>query len=74
MGTAAQHARQQHAGEHVRDDGQIKPWTHLAAPAGHVEGTIPLALNEKPGTWKLVARDVATGTTEAKNVKLREAR
>ncbi|OGV69921.1 MAG: hypothetical protein A3K19_02035 [Lentisphaerae bacterium RIFOXYB12_FULL_65_16] len=46
---------------------------NLAAPAGHVQGTIPLALNGKPGTWKLVARDVATGTTETKNVKLREA-
>jgi hypothetical protein len=35
---------------------------NVTAPDGTARFTIPLALNDPPGAWSLVARDVATGT------------
>ncbi|MBT3289145.1 MAG: hypothetical protein HN380_17500, partial [Victivallales bacterium] len=34
----------------------------LVAPNGKATGTIPLALNDPPGTWTIRATDRATGT------------
>ena len=34
---------------------------NLVAPAGQYAGVIPTALNEKPGRWRVVVRDVITG-------------
>jgi len=31
------------------------------APGGELDGTLPVAINETPGRWKLVVRDVASG-------------
>ena len=38
---------------------------------GEVKFTLPLALNEPEGTWRLVFRDVATGVEETVEVEVR---
>ncbi|MDD5484128.1 MAG: beta-galactosidase trimerization domain-containing protein, partial [Kiritimatiellae bacterium] len=44
-------------------DGKIVSYYsgNLAAENGRAKGVVPLALNEKPGKWKIRARDAATG-------------
>lgn len=51
--------------EVVGPDGKERPWyaKNLTTAQGTAQGTINLALSDEPGTWKIVARDVATGTT-----------
>ena len=62
------------AGDHVVHlealDPNGEPVWHYArnvlAPGGRLDLSIPLAINERPGSWRLRARDVLTGTeTEA---------
>lgn len=49
-------------------DGALRPHYagNLIAPAGEATFTIPLALNDPPGQWRLACRDVATGTRAAR--------
>jgi hypothetical protein len=46
-------------------DGALRTFysRNLDADAGRAEMTIPFALNDAPGSWRLRVRDVATGTT-----------
>ena len=43
--------------------GLAVPWysANLLAPGGKVEGGFPTALNDAPGTWRIVVTDVPTG-------------
>jgi hypothetical protein len=43
---------------------------NMDCPAGRGTITIPFALNDPPGTWRLVARDVASGTTSEVRVQV----
>jgi len=49
----------------LRPDGSEAPAyaRNLVAVKGSVEFTIPFALNDPPGRWRVVCRDVATGLT-----------
>jgi len=44
---------------------------NLACPGGQGKTDIPFALNDAPGTWRLVLRDVASGVKAEKSVELR---
>jgi Beta-galactosidase len=46
-------------------DGNVIPYygRNLPAPAGVASYRLPLAVNDKPGSWTLRARDVLTGAT-----------
>ncbi len=44
---------------------------NVECPGGKGQASIPFALNDTPGTWRLVARDVASGTTVDKTLELR---
>ena len=65
---SASPARRQ-AGDHVAairvygPEGERRPHYEfrLPLPKGGGEGTIPLALSDTVGAWRIVARDVATG-------------
>jgi len=59
-------------------DGKERPWYARnlmtdqgpAAKPGLARGTLQLALDDTPGTWKVVARDVATGVTGSASFKV----
>ncbi|MHB8996119.1 MAG: beta-galactosidase [Armatimonadota bacterium] len=40
------------------------------APGGKLDLTVPLALNDQPGTWTVKVRDVLTGTTSETKLKV----
>lgn len=42
----------------------------INCPQGMGQATIPFALNDPSGKWKVVLRDVATGTTETMEIQL----
>ncbi|MBN2309285.1 MAG: beta-galactosidase [Candidatus Hydrogenedentes bacterium] len=46
---------------------------NVDCPGGVGEGTIPFALNDAPGTWRLVFTDAATGVTERRKLRLKAA-
>ena len=45
--------------------------SRVALPGGVGEATIPLALSDLAGTWRVVARDVATGTESERTFTVR---
>ena len=54
-------------------------WCHwysqvLPGPAGQVAVTVPLALNDAPGSWRVDVRDIVTGTTASKPFRVRAAK
>jgi hypothetical protein len=53
-------------------DGKERPWyaRNLTTAQSPAQGTINLALSDEPGTWKIVARDVATGVTGSATFKV----
>ena len=66
------------AGNHVvrievTANGRPLPYhsANLKAPNGRVTFTWPLALNAPPGEWVVTARDVATGVTGRRTVRVR---
>ena len=44
----------------------------LRLPGGVGEGAVPLALSDWPGTWRILARDVATGVEGEAHVLVSE--
>lgn len=60
-------------------DGKERPWYAQnlltdqgpAAETGRADGSIQFALDDAAGTWKIVARDVATGLTGATTVAVK---
>ncbi len=44
---------------------------NIDCPAGQGATDIPFALNDPPGQWRLVARDVASGTTSERTIEVR---
>ena len=44
---------------------------NLRAPGGRCDGSTALAFNERPGAWRLIVRDVATGITASKSFLVR---
>lgn len=54
-------------------DGRPRPWYAANAVIRGATGqaTVPLALNDPPGEWRLTARDVATGLTAQARVTVR---
>ena len=55
-----------------RPDGKLAEayGMNLAAAKGKARAVIPFALNDAPGTWTLVARDVASGVEAEKAMRL----
>ncbi|MCE5238801.1 beta-galactosidase [bacterium] len=53
-------------------DGKERPWyaRNLMTQAAGAQGRLTLALDDAPGAWKIVARDVATGVTGSGTVKV----
>lgn len=53
-------------------DGKERPRyaKNLTTAQGTAQGTINLALDDTPGTWKVVAKDVATGVTGTATFKV----
>ena len=47
---------------------------NIACPNGRGRATIPFALNEPAGTWRLVLKDTASGVTTERKVKVKPAR
>ena len=56
----------------IGPDGTERTWyaRNLATAQGKAQGTINLALSDEPGTWKVLARDVATGVTGTATFKV----
>jgi hypothetical protein len=58
--------------ELVAPDGRT-PWQYRynrLAPAGKLNLSLPLALNDQPGRWTVKVRDVLTGTTGMATVRV----
>ncbi len=53
-------------------DGKERPWyaRNLTTEGPAAQASLMLALDETPGTWKIVARDVATGVTASASFKV----
>ncbi len=53
-------------------DGKERPWyaRNLMTQAANAQGRLTLALDDTPGTWKIVARDVATGVSGSGTVRV----
>lgn len=53
-------------------DGKERPWyaRNLLCDQGVARQTLQLALDDAPGTWKVMARDVATGVTGSATFKV----
>ena len=51
-------------GEDLSPSRESKPYSHnITAPGGKAKGVIPLALNDKKGTWKIQIKDLVSGAT-----------
>jgi hypothetical protein len=67
------------AGDHVihvelmaPDGTSATPYTHnVLARQGKATLTLPLALNDAPGTWTIRARDILSGTESKQNILIR---
>jgi len=54
----------------VKPDGRIAKAlvSNIFAPANH---TVPFAFNDQAGTWKVIIKDVITGKTTTKNIRIK---
>ncbi|MFH0963448.1 MAG: beta-galactosidase trimerization domain-containing protein [Planctomycetota bacterium] len=61
--------------ELVNPDGRAVAhyYENLRAPKGRGTGALNLALNEQPGVWRLVVRDIATGTVAERAFVVQES-
>ena len=61
--------------ELVDADNRLCPWFTFNTMAEHGKhvGELPLALNAKPGNWRLIAREVISGITAERGFEVRSA-